>query len=676
MVSRLSTSLRQAPATVTALAALAIFVAWATDQGGYPLTHWAPGGLVIAGLLALSLAVVGVRARELPVAVQIAVACLGAYTALSFLSILWADAPGDAWEGANRTLLYLLVFALFALWRQRGTSAAALVALWTFAMAGLAAFVALHIDAVSRAQLETLMPFGRLRYPTGYANANAALWLTAAWPALMLARSARLGWALRGLLAGSAVLLADVALLGQSRGSLYATPVMIVLVFALLPGRLRTFAALTPVAVAIAASAPLILRVGNHTEEGAVKLATLHTAITAIFVAAGVVALVFAAAAAVEQRRMFSAPAAGRMRTALAVCALTALVGVVAGAWAAAGDPIARIRHGWDTFKSVQGYGANGSGSRLTSGLGSNRYDFYRVALDEFAAHPVAGIGADNFQQQYLRHGRSEETPRYPHSVEMRTLAQTGVVGTLLALAGLAAALAAAGAAVWRARPARRLESDVAAAALVGFAYWAVHGSFDWFWEFAGLGAPAFALLGIACALAPPRGRDGGASRSLPRAGRLALIGGGVVAAIAVAASLTLPWLSQLEVQSAAHIWPRAPRAAYSRLDRAADLNPLSDDAYLVAGSIALRFGDVARAQRYFSRALQRTPDGAYATLELGAIASDSGRRERALALLSRAVALDPRNPLARKALALARAGRRVSVAELNRAIFARSRHL
>src|SRR5436190_1669317 len=568
MVSRLSTSLRQAPATVTALAALAIFVAWATDQGGYPLTHWAPGGLVIAGLLALSLAVVGVRARELPVAVQIAVACLGAYTALSFLSILWADAPGDAWEGANRTLLYLLVFALFALWRQRGTSAAALVALWTFAMAGLAAFVALHIDAVSRAQLETLMPFGRLRYPTGYANANAALWLTAAWPALMLARSARLGWALRGLLAGSAVLLADVALLGQSRGSLYATPVMIVLVFALLPGRLRTFAALTPVAVAIAASAPLILRVGNHTEEGAVKLSTLHTAITAIFVAAGVVALVFAAAAAVEQRRMFSAPAAGRMRTALAVCALTALVGVVAGAWAAAG------------------------------------------------------------------------------------------------------------AAVWRARPARRLESDVAAAALAGFAYWAVHGSFDWFWEFAGLGAPAFALLGIACALAPPRGRDGGASRSLPRAGRLALIGGGVVAAIAVAASLTLPWLSQLEVQSAAHIWPRAPRAAYSRLDRAADLNPLSDDAYLVAGSIALRFGDVARAQRYFSRALQRTPDGAYATLELGAIASDSGRRERALALLSRAVALDPRNPLARKALALARAGRRVSVAELNRAIFARSRHL
>ena len=65
---------------------------------------------------------------------KIALGCLAAYTALSFLSILWAAVPGDAWEGANRTLLYLLVFALFALWRQRGASAALLLGAWTLAM--------------------------------------------------------------------------------------------------------------------------------------------------------------------------------------------------------------------------------------------------------------------------------------------------------------------------------------------------------------------------------------------------------------------------------------------------------------------------------------------------------------------------------------------------------------
>jgi len=45
------------------------------------------------------------------------------------------------------------------------------------------------------------------------------------------------------------VLLTEVALLSQSRGSLYATPVMLVLVFALLPGRIRTFTTLVPVAL-------------------------------------------------------------------------------------------------------------------------------------------------------------------------------------------------------------------------------------------------------------------------------------------------------------------------------------------------------------------------------------------------------------------------------------------
>ena len=85
--------------------------------------------------------------------------------------------------------------------------------------------------------------------------------------------------------------------------------------------------------------------------------------------------------------------------------------------------------------------------------------------------------------------------------MELRTLVQTGLVGALLAVVGLGAALLAA----WRAlaRHPDPLARAVAAAAVAGFAYWVVHGSFDWFWEFAGLGAPAFALLGLACALAP-----------------------------------------------------------------------------------------------------------------------------------------------------------------------------
>lgn len=684
MANRVAALVRQAPATVPAMGAIVLLVVGAASQAGYPLTHWAPGGLVLIGLLAVGSAAVGVRIREIPLAVKIAVACLACYAALSFLSITWAGVPGDSWEGANRTLLYLVVFVLFACFGQRGASAALLLVTWVLAITGLAAFVAVHVDVASDASLQTLAPFGRLVYPSGYVNANAALWLMAAWPALLLARSPSLPWPLRGVLAGAAVLLAEVALLSQSRGSVYATAVMLVLVFALVPGRVRTFALLVPVAGGIAAAAPAILRVGNHLHAGRVDSGAVHGAVLAMLASVVVVALVACLGCAIEARRRFSPSLARRVHRSLGALAVTALIALLAAGWAAAGDPITRVRHAWDTFTSVRGYQANASGSRLVSGLGSNRWDFYRVALNEFVAHPLVGIGADNFQAQYLVHGHSSETPRYPHSVELRALTDTGTLGALIAVGGLAAALFA-GARASRRRSRGELDplaAPVAVAALAGFAYWLVHGSFDWFWEFAGLGGAAFALLGLACSLSPrpvapvastattasPAQPGAGAGARALTAKRLG-IAAAVIVALAACLSLGAPWLSELEVQRAARIWPHAPRKAYATLEQAASLDPLGDEAYLVAGGIAVRFGDLGRADREFARALARTPGDAYAMLERGAIASALGERARALTLLEKAVRLDPRDALTHRALSIARGGGRIDVQQLNRLI-------
>ena len=116
----------------------------------------------------------------------------------------------------------------------------------------------------------------------------------------------------------------------------------------------------------------------------------------------------------------------------------------------------------------------------------------------------------------------------------------------------------------------------------------------------------------------------------------------GALVALVLVAALAAPWLSRLQIESAAGIWTRAPRVAYARLEDAASLNPLSDEAYVVAGSIALRYGQLQRADHDFKLALRRTPDDAYATLERGAIASARGERARALVLLRRAVELEP----------------------------------
>jgi tetratricopeptide (TPR) repeat protein len=692
-------SLREAPATVPALVVVGVFVVWATSQAGYPLTHWAPGALIVLALLIVALAAVPLRWATVPGTVKLALGCLVAYTALSFLSILWAAAPGEAWEGANRTLLYLFVFALFALWRGRGASAALLVGSWTFAMIALALYVALRLDTATGKSFAALFSGERLSYPVGYPNANAAQWLMAFWPALLLARGRELHWVVRGLLAGGAVVLADVALLSLSRGSLYATPVMVVLVFALIPDRLRTFAAAVPVAAGIGATVPLVLRVGDRLEAGHSPYGATHSAIAATLLAAVLAGAVVAWGASIERRKTLSPRQTMQVRRGLGAVALATLLVLVVGGFVVAadrggGNPIKWVRHSWESFEG--GYSStHTSGGRLLSGLGSNRYDFYRVALDEFTAHPVVGIGVDNYQQQYLRRGRSDETPRYTHSVELRTLTETGLLGALLAVVGFGAALAAG----WRAmrRTDDLLAATVAAAALAGFAYWIVHGSFDWFWEFAGLGAPAFALLGVVCSLAGGSsariGRRGGGSsaridwrgegasaRIGRRAGgpsaRVFALALGCVLALAATLSLAAPWLSEREVQGAAKIWPEAPLAAYARLSDAAKLNPLGDRAYLVEGSIALRFGDLVRAEQAFSKALKRVPDDAYATLELGAIASEEGARAKALKIFERAVLLNPRDPLARRALKTVQGGRNVNVEALNRAILLKAEDL
>jgi tetratricopeptide (TPR) repeat protein len=666
----LAGGLSESPIILPALAALALFVAFAADQAGYPLTHWAPGALIVLALLAIALANIPLQLEEISQPVRIAVGCLASYTALSYLSILWAKTPAAAWEGADRTLLYLLVFAFFALWCRRAPTAALLLGAWTLALIGLAVFVAVRLDGAG-GTLRALLPEGRLTYPSGYANANAAQWLMAFWPALFLARSERVHWALRGLFGGGAVVLADLALLSQSRGSLYASALTAIVVLALIGERLRTFAVLAVVAAGVGLSAPTLLRVGDHLHAGAVVSSNLHAGLRAMLLAGLAVGLLVALAAAIQSRRQFSEAAVLRARRVLGGLAIATLLAALGGGLALAGNPLTRIRHGWETFKG--GYGADSiHGSRLVSGLGSNRYDFYRVALDEFVAHPLVGIGADNFSQQYLRQRRSDETPRYPHSVELRTLSETGLLGALLGLGGLAAALLAGARSL---RSPERLTRAVAGGALAGFAYWLIHGSVDWFWELAGLGAPAFALLGLACGLSPAPARGWFFRRGWVAPRRLTRAALGLVC-IAGAISLAAPWFSQLQIQQAAHVWTSSPQRAYALLNGAARLDPLSEEPYLIAGSIAVRLGDLTLADHEFSLALGRTPENVYATLERGAIASTLGQRARALALLERAAALDLRDPFTRAALRLVRRGRRVSVEELDRAILLGAREL
>ena len=86
---------------------------------------------------------------------------------------------------------------------------------------------------------------------------------------------------------------------------------------------------------------------------------------------------------------------------------------------------------------------ADATGSHFGT-VGSGRYDFWRVSLDALVAHPIGGLGQDNFADYYLPRRHTNEEPAWTHSLEMRLLAHTGVVGFALFAAFIVAAVAGA----------------------------------------------------------------------------------------------------------------------------------------------------------------------------------------------------------------------------------------
>jgi tetratricopeptide (TPR) repeat protein len=642
------------PATVVGSLAFVVFLIFAANEGGYPATVWYPAALFLLALLVVTLVVL--RPLELRVAAAVATAFLGGFAVWSFASIAWSGVTADAWDGANRTLFYLVVYALFVVlpW----SSAAAAFLLGAYAIAVVAIGGATFLAAARVSDPGEYFIAGRFTEPMGYQNANAALFLLVFWPLLFLSTRRPVPAELRGLaLAGGGVAL-ELALLAQSRGSLVAAPAVVLVYLALVPGRRRALLAFALLAVAVGAAAPTLLDVYPAVRAGDAE-GELDAALAALLVSAAGLFAVGTAWALVDRRVELPDRLLVGLRRATATAASVVLVAAMALALSA--DPIGSVRDAWDDFKVDERANTSSSFAR---GLSTNRYDIWRVAWKEFRDSPVEGIGADNFGAEYLLHRRGIEETLYPHSLELRTLTQLGLVGAVLLGGFFLFALFAA----LRPRVDDSLGAGVAATGVVVVGYWLVHGSVDWFWEVPGLTCPALACLALA-------GRIRHSPRPHPRrrlpGWAIASIGAALV--LGSALSLALPWLAEKETQRALGTWRSDPAQAFSRLERARRLNPLSDKPDMLAGAIASRLEDTTRMQRAFQGALVRNPYNWYAQFELGILAASQGDRREALRRLAAVRSLNPREPALALALEQVRRGRRVSLAEYDRLFFARA---
>jgi hypothetical protein len=614
-------------------------------DGGFAATVWYPVALFVLGA-ALTVALsAGPRMASVPPAVLAAVGCLAGFTLWSFATIGWAAVRGSAWYGSDRVALYLVVFALLACWPVGAKR------LWPVLLGAGVVTAVEGVVAVEQAVGDPSRALygSRLSAPLGYPNATAALFMTMAWLMLGLASRTWLRALVRGLAAGLALLLVALSLLAESRGSVYTLPAVVVAYLLLVPGRLRSIATLALVACGIAPVIQPLLDVFRADPSSLPD--ALSRAIDLFLVWAFIVAVAGWLLAKFDRRWNPSRRTTRGVAVALVVTLFLVLVGSTAAV-----RPWQHVGSAWHSFK----YGQEPSGTSRFGGLGSNRYDFWRVGLIQFERHPLDGIGSDNFLVPYLQQRRTSEEPIYPHSLAVDLLSQTGVVGTLLFGSFLVLVVI-----VTVRIPAGR-NRELAGVLVAGASVLVFHGLVDWLWEMPALGVLAAALLGAACGLVPRKlsadQRAGSRVRAAARPAALIVVG------LALALSFVFPWLAVRDVQNATGLWRRNPDAAFSLLHRASTLNPLDDDADLVAGAVASRLHryDLMRAR--FGDAVARSPDDWYANLELGIAASLTGHRGQAAFALARARRLDPDEPIVRQVVRTFEAGRRIDSDAVDRA--------
>jgi O-antigen ligase/polysaccharide polymerase Wzy-like membrane protein len=436
--------------------------------------------LLVAGVVLAVLVVAAPAGQLVPShpAARVALVAAAAYAAWIGLSATWAPVRDYASDDAERALLYATVLAASAIAFRDRRAARALEPL---AAAGTVIVIGYGLAGRLVPGIVTEHPqrsaVGRLDQPLTYWNATGAL------AAIGLVLCARVIGdrdrppALRAGAAAAAVPLGMGCYLSFSRGALAALAGGLLTLVVLAPtfGQLRAalLVAVAGATGAIAAAASPAVRAldgsaATREREGAIVLA----------VALALMALA-ALAAHLEQARLPDRPLPLPRWAGWA--ALAAIVALLVVPIAAAGG-------------KQQAPPATGATNQRFASLGSNRYGYWRIAIDTGLDHPLAGVGASGFRVAWLEHRDVDENVRDAHSLELETFAELGLVGVAL----LAALL---GAVALSARAAHRVDPALAAGPAAALTAWAFHSAIDWDWEMPALTLVAVVLAGALLAV-------------------------------------------------------------------------------------------------------------------------------------------------------------------------------
>src|SRR3954447_2076415 len=399
-----------APCAVVML--LVVGLAW-RERGSILPVDW---GLyaIAAALLLLTVVVAGLprRPSRLAAVGGIALLGLGIWAAVT---ATWSPVPESARDEALLTVLYAVAFAIGVCvgWTREAARTGVAVVAATSALLTLA----VAVRVLRSGDVSGLYWDGRLATPISYPNALASVLVLGYWPGIGAATARSVHPLLRGCAGAVATATLSGWLMTQSKGAAIGLAVSGVVFFAVAPRRL---AALIPTAITTVLVAALygpLTRTFRASAGALTDAASTAATTTLVLTAVGGAAV---AAFAYAESRTTVSPRTTRV-AGVVVGAAAAIVAIAAiGAFLVRHDrPIAYVQHEWRAFKHQPAH-EQGSSHLLT--IGSNRYDTWRVALRDAQHHPIGGVGARGFSVSYPLHGRTQETPRRSHSVELDLL--------------------------------------------------------------------------------------------------------------------------------------------------------------------------------------------------------------------------------------------------------------
>lgn len=411
------------------------------------------------------------------------------------LSMRWSIAADQTWIDFNRTGGYFAIFAIgiliggFRLPRR-------LAPVLLLAVTTAAAMYGLGAKALPSV-VENTEVMGRLAIPIGYVNAMGLLMAMGYVLSIYLTAAKDFYWIVRLPSAIASPLLLVGIFFTVSRGAAIALFFGLLIYFAIVPLRVRSFGAMAlaiPPAFLIARWSSAQNALMKDQVNLADRLAVAASLRLYLLLAVLWVAVIFSVSLLVGKRINVS-PKVNKVVGAFLIIVISSLT-----IFSTASFALSKPSFGeWasEAFHDLKyGIPSNEGSARLLEMGSSGRWRLWEEAVQNWQENPLKGSGGQSFPITHLqKRGNGGIFVKQPHGHPFQLLSELGIIGFALGMAFISMAMAISVLLLCRLND--RWERALAGALIAMLVVYLIHAAYDWDWNMFALTMIYFFFTGI-----------------------------------------------------------------------------------------------------------------------------------------------------------------------------------